>query len=173
MEGKTQSNNQDGGPGKIINTTGPFVTYEPACKRKLGFFPDQECLLDALGHEGQKIQDWMPEDRAIDCAGRAYCMVYRSQDDFYDIEPTGEIWDYPRLLEIAIEDTIFIKRDPEILRERVDRVPDPEKFRVIMEYIDELPSIPFWGLCYLIIFLILFGLAVTYGAYHLIIWLTK
>lgn len=150
-----------------------FLSYEPACKRKLNCFPDKECLLEVLGHDGKKLQDWEPDDRVVDSSGHVYRLVYRPQNKWYDIEPTGETWDYPKLLELAVEDAQTIKKDPKALRDRVDRAPDAEKITVIMQCVDDQPAAARWIMIGFFLFLILIPLAVFFGAYFLYVWLQK
>ena len=145
-----------------------FLSYEPACKRKLNCFPDKECLLEVLGHDGKKLQDWEPDDRVIDSSGHVYRLVYRPQNKWYDIEPTDETWDYPKILEMAVEDAQLIKKDPKALRDRVDCAPDTEKITVIMQCVDDLPSAPVWVWIGVALLLLLFFLAVLFGGYYLI-----
>jgi len=123
-----------------------------------------------LGHEGQKLQDWKPDDRVIDCSGNTYRLVYRLQDDHYDLEPACETWDSAKLLAIAMEDARLLKRDPEALRQRVERAPEADKIQVLVESIGEFPANPWSGLALIFGFVLLFGLAVFYGGYRLFSW---
>jgi hypothetical protein len=148
-----------------------FISYEPACKRKLDCFPDKECLLQVLGNDSKKLQDWEPDDRVIDASGHVYRLVYRPQNKWYDIEPTDETWDYPKLLELAIEDAQIIKKDSRALRDRVDRAPDVEKITVIMQCVDDPPAAARWVMIGFFLFLILFALAVFFGTAFLFLWL--
>jgi hypothetical protein len=150
-----------------------FISYEPACKRKLNCFPDKECLLEVLGHDGKKLQDWEPDDRVVDSSGHVYRLVYRPQNKWYDIEPTGETWDYPKLLELAVEDAQTINKDSKAMRDRVDRAPDAEKITVIMQCVDDPPATARWVMIGFFLFLILIPLAVFFGAYLLYVWLQK
>ena len=109
----------------------------------------------------------------IDSSGHVYRLVYRPENEWYDIEPTGETWDYPRILEWAVEDAQFIKKDTKALRNRVDRAPDAEKIVVIMQCVDDLPTAPRWALIGLILFLLLISVTVFFGAGYLFLWLQK
>jgi len=158
-------------PVKSEMSARSFLSYEPASKRKLNCFPDKECLLEFLGHDGKKLQDWEPDDRVIDASGRVYRLVYRSQSKWYDIEPTGETWDYLKILEWAVADTEFTKKDPKALRNRVDRALDGKKIVAIMQCVDDLPSAPAWFWIGFGLFLLLFFLAVFFSGYYLVTWL--
>ncbi len=148
-----------------------FLSYKPACKRKLNCFPDKECLLQVLGHDSKKLQDWEPDDRVVDSSGHVYRLVYRPQNKWYDIEPTDETWDYPKLLELAVEDAQSRKKNTKALRDRVDRAPDAEKITVIMQCVDDPPAAARWVMIGFFLFLILFALAVFFGTAFLSIWL--
>jgi hypothetical protein len=151
-----------------------FATYEPAFKRKLNCFEDKECLLDALGHDGQGIQEWTPEDRVIDSAGREYRLVQQpSGKKRYGIEPTGNSWSCERLLDVAVADTRLLKKDENALRRRVTDAPAEKRMAVLMKCIDELPAGPKWAIISLILFLIFFFLVVLVGTYKLVTWLQK
>jgi hypothetical protein len=148
-----------------------FLSYEPARKRKLNCFPDKECLLEVLGHKGDKLQDWEPDDRVVDTSGHVYRLVYRPQNKWYDIEPTDETWDYAKLLELAIEDAQTIKKDTKAMRDRVDLATDAEKITVIMQCVDDPPAAARWVMIGFFLFLILFALAVFFGTAFLSVWL--
>ena len=107
----------------------------------------------------------------IDASGRVYRLVYRSQSKWYDIEPTGETWDYLKILEWAAADTEFTKKDPKALRNRVDRALDGKKIVAIMQCVDDLPSAPAWFWIGFGLFLLLFFLAVFFSGYYLVTWL--
>jgi len=160
-------------PQKVTGLAHAFVTYEPGCKRKLNCFSDKEELFDVLGHDGEGIQEWKPEDRVIDSAGTLYRLAKRPGRKRYDIEPTDEKWTCEKLLDVAVADARLLKQDEDALRRRVgDATPD-KRMAVLMKSIDDLPAGPKWAIIGLITFLILFFLAVFIAAYKLGSWLLR
>ena len=151
----------------------PFLTCEPALKRKLAFYPDRECLLEALGHGGQKIQDWTADDRAIDSTGQVFRIVRQPGKNCYDIEATGETWTWQKLLDLATADARIIKKDPRTIINRADSAPENERIPTIMRCVDELPSAPTWLWVGLGIFLLLFFIAVVAVTWLVIKWVGK
>ncbi len=156
---------------KSPGSSGPFLGYAPHYERKLSFFPDKECLLESLGHGDEKIQDWEPNDRVVDSSGRLFRLVRFAKQKRYDLELTGETWDWQKILALAVADAAIIKRDPNGIRNRAEQAPDGEKISVIMRCVDELPAAPCWMLIGLGLFLLLFFLAVVFATYHVITWL--
>lgn len=150
----------------------PFLTYEPGSKRKLNVFPDRECVLDMLD-QGKTLQEWKPDDRIIDVSGRVYRIVGRADGKSYDMELTGEIWEWNRLLALAVADAALIKRNPRAIERRAEETPDADKIAVIMECVSELPAAPLWLWIALGLFFLLFFLAVMFGAGYLFRWLGK
>jgi hypothetical protein len=148
-----------------------WLTFEPGCKRKLNCFPDEECLLQVLGHDGEKLQDWQPGDRVIDSAGRVHRLVFRPEKNWYDREATGETWSWEQLLDLATNDARLIGRDPKALRQRVEEAAEAERIPVLLQAVDELPAAPRLALFGLGLFLAVFALGVFYGAYRLFAWL--
>jgi hypothetical protein len=147
-------------PAKSELSSEPFMSYEPGAKRKLNCFPDKECLLDVLGHEGKKLQDWTPEDRVVDWCGRVFRLVADAKRAQFELEPTGETWTWERILELATRDAAVIKRNPAAIRRQVDRAPEGEKICVIMQWVDALPTAPIWIWIGFLLFLALVFLAV-------------
>jgi hypothetical protein len=144
----------------------PFLTYEPGSKRKLNVFPDRECLLDMLD-QGRRLQVWQPDDRVIDVSGRLHRLIGRDHNKRYQMEPTGETWEWTRLLAVATSDAAIIKKDPRAMERRVAEAPDAGKIAVIMKCVNELPSAPLWFWIAVGLFLLLFFLAVMFGAGYL------
>jgi hypothetical protein len=154
-------------------TDHPFITFEPASKRKLNCFPDEDCLLQVLGHHSKKLQDWLPDDRAIDSIGKVFRLIPDASRKHYDLEPTGEAWTWHAILDLACQDAAWLKRDPKPIREQVERAPDVDKIVTIMQIVDQLTSgaiLPWIGLW---LFLLLFFLTVMFGAGYFIMWLQK
>jgi hypothetical protein len=161
----------------VSKTTGlphGFVSYEPGSGRKLNCFPDQDCLDQVLGHDDKKIQDWKPDDRIIGPDGKEYRLINRPEKKCYDLEPTGQTWGYERLLEAAEADARFIKKDPNALRQRVNYAPPEKRMAVLMKCIDDLPAFGTLKaklfLAGFFLFLLLFFLAVMFGAGKIITW---
>ncbi len=151
----------------------PFLTYEPANKCKLTCFPDKQCLLDFLGHIGKSMQDWTPEDRAIDSSGRVFRFVHNPKREWYNLEPTGETWDHEKILALVIADGRLSKCTPETLRQRVAAVPDAQKIRTILDSMDSIDSGSTRALVGLLVFLLLFGAGVFYLTLRIVNWLSK
>jgi len=160
-------------PEKISALPHAFATYEPANKRKLNCFTDREELLEVLGHGGKKLQDWMPQDRVIDTAGREYRLIQSSNRKSYSIEPTGETWSCEKLLELAEADLRLIKKNPHAIRRAVDAAPPDRKMAVLMKGIDDLPMGPRWAIIGLVLFLILFFLTVLFVTVKIVLWFQK
>ncbi|GEM_PF-6839219 len=150
-----------------------FLSYEPAEKRKLNAFPDEDCLKQVLGQDGEKVQDWKPNDRIIDSSGRVYRLIPKRNRKSYDMEATGETWDYQKALELAVADANLLKRDTKALRQRAEESPEEKKLAVIIDYVDRLPAGPKWFWFALALFLILFFLAVFLGSGWLFMRLQK
>ena len=66
------------GPARPASLLHGFASYEPGSKRKVNVFPDKECLMEVLGHDGNPLQQWQPEDRMVDATGREYRLVKRT-----------------------------------------------------------------------------------------------
>ncbi|HVM62762.1 MAG TPA: DUF3592 domain-containing protein [Verrucomicrobiae bacterium] len=160
-------------PEKPAELPHGFVTYEPGNKRKLNCFPDRDCLLEALGHNGPKVQDWTPADRVIDTAGCEYRLVARPDKKSYDYEPTGETWNWEKLLDVAVADAQLLRKDPEVLRRKVYDAPPEKKLAVLMKCVDDLPTGPRWVMIGFVLFLVLFFLIVVLVAGTVINWLLK
>lgn len=160
-------------PAKSELSAEPFMSYEPGAKRKLNCFPDNECLLEVLGHQGKKIQDWTPEDRVIDWTGRLFRLVPNSKRTQYELEPTGESWTWQKILDLATRDATVIKKDPAAIRRQVERAPEAEKIRVIMECVDALPATPIWFWVGFFLFLLLVFLVVMCLGGLFFTWLLK
>jgi hypothetical protein len=142
-----------------------FVAYEPGCEQKLKCFANRDDLDQFIGHDGKALQDWKPDDRVIDAKGQEYRVV-PSGKRRYDIEPTGERWNWERLLEIAMADAKLVKKDPDEIRRRVTDAPVERRLPVLMKCIDEqaLGSSPSWpAVVVLILFLVLFFFVVFFG----------
>ncbi len=151
----------------------PFLSYEPGSKRKLNCFPDKECLLDFLGHGGEKLRDWKSDDRVIDVSGRPYRLAESPDKKRYELEATGETWDWQKILALAVNDAALIKKDPIAIQRRVEQAPDTGKIHAIMQCVDELPAASFWFWVGFGLFLLLFFLAVFFAAGSLFLWLRK
>jgi len=151
-----------------------FASYEPGSKRKLNVFPDKDAVLQVLGQDDDKpLQEWEPEDRMIDVAGREYRLRKDQDKKYYGLEPTGETWGCERLLNLAEADYRLMKKDPEVMHRQFDSVPESERMAVLMKCIDKLPAGPPWFIPALILFLVLFFLAVAFGAGKLYVWLSN
>ena len=151
-----------------------FASYEPGSVRKLAFFPDKDAVLQFLGHDDEKpLQEWQPQDRMIDAVGREYRLRKDQDKNYYNLEPTGETWSCERLLNLIEADCRLMKKDPEVMRRQLDGVQENERMAVLMKCIDELPVGPRWFIPALILFLVLFFLAVAFGAGKLYIWLSN
>ncbi len=149
-----------------------FASYEPGSKRKLNVFPDKDAVLQVLGHDdGKPLQEWQPEDRIIDTAGREYRLRKDPGKNYYDLDATSEPWSYERLLSVAQADGRLMKKDPEAMRHRLDSVPESERMAVVMKLIDELPVGPRWVMAGFFVFLALFFVVVMLVAGKLFIWL--
>jgi len=158
-----------------VSADSPFVVYSPKNTRKLAYFSGEEQLCEELGHDYSDGKDWQPEDRAIDCHGRTYRILYSPTDHFYHLEETREIWDPSRLLAVALADVRLSKQDTDVLEQGVRDADDSDKHRVVMEHIGALPDSPLsrmlgWSI---IVLLLAFGAAAFYGAARLLSWLTK
>ena len=160
---------------RIASLPHAYASYEPGDRRKLNCFPDKDCLLEVLGQKGKKLQDWKPEDRVIDTAGREYRLVNLPGQDNYDIEPTGETWSYERLLDVAEADARLVKKDLVALRRRVEEAPAEKKMAVLMKGIDNLSTASSFGARLVmaggVLFLLLFFVAVMFGAAKVMMWL--
>ena len=163
------------GSERIASLPHAYASYEPGDERKLNCFPDQDCLNEVLGHRGKKLQDWQPDDRMIDTAGREYRLIHRPEKDCYDLEPTGETWSYERLLDVAEADARLARKDPIALRRRVEEAPAEKKMAVLMQGIDDLSAVSSFGarlaMAGFILFLLLFFVAVMFGAAKVMMWL--
>jgi hypothetical protein len=149
-----------------------FASYEPGCPRKLNVFPDKDAVLQVLGHDdGKPLQEWQPEDRMIDTAGREFRLRKDQDENYYDLEPTGETWSTERLLNLADADYRLMKKDPAVMRRQLDGVPEGERMAALMKCIDDLPAGPPWFIPALILFLVLFFLAIAFGISKLFSWL--
>ena len=161
------------GPAKLGSLPHGFASYEPGSKRKLNVFPDQECLDEVLGHDGKPLQEWQPDDRVIDAAGREYRLVKEPGQKGYNLDPTGQSWSYEQLLDAAEEDGRLLKQDPEVLRRRLNDVPEADRMAALLKAIDEMPAGPRWAMATFILFLVLFFLAVVFVVGALFTWLEK
>jgi hypothetical protein len=168
-----QSRPAEDKPAKSELSAEPFMSYEPGAKRKLNCFPDNECLLEVLGHQGKKIQDWTPEDRVIDWTGRLFRLVPNSKRTQYELEPTGESWTWQKILDLATRDATVIKKDPAAIRRQIERAPEAEKIRVIMECVDALPATLIWLWIGFFLFLLLVFLVVMCLGGLFFTWLLK
>jgi hypothetical protein len=141
-----------------------FFSYECGRKQKLNCFPSRQDLYDVLGrNDGEKLQDWKTEDRVIDSAGREFRIVPRPDKKSYDIEATGETWNYSQLLALAEADARWLKKDPEALRKRVETAPDEKKIPVLMKAVgDERPG-PAWSIVAVGLFSLLSFIAIYFG----------
>jgi hypothetical protein len=158
-------------PPKPASLPHGFASYEPGNKRKLNVFPDKDALMQVLGHDdGKPLQEWQPEDRVIDTAGREYRLRKDPEKKYYDLDATGETWNCERLLGVAEADGKLLKKNPEVMRHRLDGVPESEKMAVVMKSIDELPAGPRWVLAGFILFLILFFVVITFVVGTVVIW---
>ncbi len=146
------------GPHKHGALRHGFASYEPACKRKLNIFPDQQCLDEVLGHRGKPLQDWKAEDRMIDVAGCEYRIVKEPGKKAYDLSPTGEKWTYEQLLGVAEEDERAAKKKPEALRQLLDEVGEKDRMGVLMKALDAKSEMPQWFEAAFVAFLVLFAL---------------
>jgi hypothetical protein len=155
-----------------ITDKGPFMTY--STDGRLVYYANEEALNDALGHDYSGGGDWKSDDRVINSSGRTYNIVYNKEDHFYHIEYAGEVWDYRKVLHLAIEACKAVKCDPQALIHKVEAENDTNKIRTIMEHIRDLPDGPplFVTLqwCFIAVLVALFVLFV-YGVYRLISWL--
>jgi hypothetical protein len=161
------------GPAKAAALPHGFVSYEPDCKRKLNAYPDKECLLEVLGHDGKPLQEWKPDDRVIDATGREYRLVKEADKNRYDLDATGETWNCERLLEAAQADARLLNKDPETLRRRLNDVAADEKISVLIKCIDDQPMGPRRVMAGFFLFLILFFVAVMFAAGKIFSWLQK
>ena len=161
------------GPAKASGLPHGFVSYEPGFKRKLNAYPDKECLLEVLGHDGKPLQEWKPDDRVIDAAGREFRLVKDPGKNRYDLDATGETWSCERLLEAAQADARLLKKDPEALRRQLDDVAADEKLPVLIKSIDDQPMGPRWAIAGFFLFLLLFFVAVMFAAGKIFMWLQK
>ena len=160
-------------PEKISGLPHGFVTYEPECKRKLNCFTNKEELYEVIGHDDEALQEWKPEDRVIDSAGKEYRLVKGPGKNRYDIEPTGETWSCEKLLDVAVTDARLLKQDEDALRRSVGNATTDRRMAVLMKCIDDLPAGPKWAIIGLIAFLILFFVGVFFAAYKVAVWLGK
>ncbi len=162
------------GPPKPAALPHGYVSYEPGFKRKLNAFPDKECLLEFLGHDdGKPLQEWKPDDRVIDAAGREYRLVKDAGKNRYDLDATGETWSCERLLEAAQADARLLGKDPGALRRQLDDVATDEKLPVLIKSIDDQPMGPRWAIAALLLFLLLFFVGVMFAAGKIFSWLQK
>jgi hypothetical protein len=168
-----QNRPADAKPPKSELSAEPFMSYEPGAKRKLNCFPDNECLLEVLGHQGKKLQDWTAEDRVIDWTGRLFRLVPDATRTQYELAPTGETWSWQKILELATRDASVIRKDPAAIRRQVERAPEAERIRVIMQCVDALPSAPIWIWVGFGLFLLLVFLAVMWLGGLFLTWLLK
>jgi hypothetical protein len=160
-------------PEKVNGLPHAFVTYEPGFKRKLNCFTDKEELNEVLGHDEDGIQEWKPEDRVIDSAGREYRLVKKPGKKRYDIETTGERWSCEKLLDVAVADARLLKQDEDALRRRVGNATADKRMSVLMKCIDDLPAGPKWAVIGLIAFLVLFFIVVFFVGYKVAVWMMK
>lgn len=150
-----------------------FASYEPACKLKLNVFPDRECLDEVLGHPGKPLQDWKPEDRIIDAAGREYRLVKEPGKKSYHIDATGDTWTWERLLGVAEQDDRASKKNPEALRRLVNEVAEKDRMAVLMKSLDEKSQVPRWSESAFLIFLVLFALACGFVSVVIFEWVAN
>lgn len=158
-----------------MSSYAPFLIYSPRSTRKLAYFGSEEQLCEELGHDCSGGQDWQPEDRAIDSRGHTYRILYNPTDHFYHIQETSEVWDYSRLLAIALADVRLSKQDTKSLEQRVRDADGGSKHRVIIEAIGVMPDSPSARvLGWVIIALLLgFGVVVFYVVTRLFSWSSK
>lgn len=161
------------GPPRPESLPDGFASYEPACKLKLNVFPDRECLNEVLGHGGKPLQDWKPEDRIIDAAGREYRLVKESGKKSYHIDATGETWTYERLLGVAEQDDRASKKNPEALRRLLNEVAEKDRMAVLMKALDKKSQMPRWFESAFLIFLVLFALACAVIAVAVFQWVAN
>jgi hypothetical protein len=147
------------GPHKHARLPHGFASYEPACKRKLNIFPDQQCLDEVLGHRGKPLQDWKPDDRIINATGSEYRLVKDPGKKAYNLDPTGETWTYETLLGVVEQDDQASKKKPAVLRDLLDEVAEKDRMAVLMKALDEKSQMPRWFESAFIIFLVLFAFA--------------
>jgi hypothetical protein len=151
-----------------------FLSCEPACKQKLTCYRSKQDLFDFLGtKDGEKVQDWKPDDRVIDSTGREYRLVPQPNKKSYDIEPTGETWSYEKLLDLAEVDARLLKKDASALRARVESAPAEKRIPVLMKAVEEMAPSPIWALVAVGLFILLFFFAVYFGLTKVIPWLLK
>lgn len=174
VKARVQSGRTAEHPARLGRLPHGFASYEPGCKRKLNVFPDREALDEFLGRDdGKPLQEWQPYDRVIDAAGREYRLMKPPDKKYYDLEPTGQTWGFEQLLEAAEADGKLLKQDPVALRRRLDDVPDAERMAALLKCIDDLPVGPRWFIPALILFLVLFFVAVVFIAGKFFLWLDK
>jgi hypothetical protein len=160
-------------PAKSNLSAHPFLTWSPGSKRKLDCLPDKDCLLEVLGHDGEKVTDWQPDDRAIDSTGRVFRIVPDATRKRYDLEPTGETWTWQKLLDLACQDAALLKRDTKEIRNRVESVPESDRIVAVMQSVDALPGAPVFVWIGVGLFLLLFFLVVMFAAGSIMMWLQK
>ncbi|HWW00822.1 MAG TPA: hypothetical protein VNZ64_14085 [Candidatus Acidoferrum sp.] len=151
-----------------------FLSCEPACGPKLKCYRSKQDLFDILGtKDGEKLQDWKPDDRVIDSIGREYRLVPQPNKKSYDIEPTGETWSSEKLLALAEADARLLKKDADALRARVESAPTDKRIPVLMKAVDEMAPGSIWTVVAVGLFSLLFFFAVYFGLTKVIPWLLK
>jgi hypothetical protein len=153
-----------------------FLSYEPAGKWKLNCFPDEDCLMDVLGHNGKKLLEWKSDDRIIDSAGRVHRLVNNAEKNCYDLEPTGETWTCQQLLDLAESDARLLKLDPTPMSRKVNDASPDKKMAVLMQCIDERSANSLaarLAMAGFFLFLLAFFLVVAFIAGKFFLWLRK
>lgn len=158
---KTIPSHRDEKPHALAHA---FASYEPARKRKLNCLRDKDALDQFLGDDDKALQAWTPDDRIIDAKGLEYRLVPTPDKTRYHLEPTGQTWTAEKLLDVVVADARLLNKDTDALRRRVTDVPQEKRIPVLMKCIDDLPAGPRWAIAGLILFLVLFFLAVFFGA---------
>lgn len=146
-----------------------FLSYEPASKQKLNCFATRDDLDQFIGHDGKALQRWSPDDRIIDAKGQEYRLVPNDRKTRYELEPTGETRSWEGLLDLAVADAELLRKDSNALRRRVTDVPVENRLPVLMKCVDEMAMGSRSGCIAVILFLLVFFLAVFFGG----MWLFK
>jgi hypothetical protein len=146
-----------------------FISYEPASKQKLNCFAARGDLDQFIGHGSKALQHWSPGDRIIDAKGQEYRLLPNARKTRYELEPTGETRSWEDLLELAMVDAELLRKDPNALRRRVTDGPAENRIPVLMKCVDEMAMGSRSNVIAVILFLLLFFLAVFFGG----MWLFK
>jgi Protein of unknown function (DUF3592) len=146
------------GPKRPGSLPEGFASYEPGSKPSLSVFPDRECLDEVLGHRGKPLQDWKPDDRVIDAAGREYRLLKRPDKNCYDLDPTGQNWTPDRLMDVAVSTFRANRRNPGALRDLLDSVPEEKRMAVLLKSLDQKTEMPAWFESAFLVFLVVFAI---------------